>query len=225
MREVLKGLSLTIARGETVALIGRNGSGKSTPLSLLARVYRPTSGTVTVRGRVAPLLELGAGFHPDLIGTENIELYGAILGMSRREILAKGESIVRFAFDSPDLLGAIDTPLRNYSDGMKMRLGFSIAVHTEPDVLLVDEVLAVGDEAFQNKCYARIAEFQQAGKTIVFVSHEMPVVRRVAHRVLWLHDGALRMDGPPDEVVEAYLGAAQRGEMAGEPSAGDSEQA
>lgn len=209
-KEVLHGIDLRVEHGESVALIGRNGSGKSTLLSLIARVYRPTSGTIRIdpsRGKIAPLLELGAGFHPDLTGEENLELYGAILGMTPQELRSKFESIVSFAFDTPDLADKIDTPLRNYSDGMKMRLGFSIAVHLDPDILLVDEVLAVGDEAFQQKCYRKIEEFQQAGKTIVFVSHDMHVVRRVATRVVWLHSGRIRMDGPVEQVVDAYIAA------------------
>ncbi len=204
-REVLRGIDLEILPGETVAVVGRNGSGKSTLLSLVARVYKPTSGEVTVNGTVAPLLELGAGFHPDLTGVENVELYGAILGLGRREIQAQFDSIVRFAFDRPDLAEKIDTPLRNYSDGMKMRLGFSIAVHTDPAILLVDEVLAVGDEAFQHKCLDKIAEFQERGKTILFVSHDMVMVRRVAHRVVWLQDGVVLRDGPTADVVDAYM--------------------
>jgi ABC-type polysaccharide/polyol phosphate transport system ATPase subunit len=203
--EVLKGIDLSIPRGQTAALVGRNGSGKSTLLSLIARVYRPTSGTVEVNGSVAPLLELGAGFHPDLTGIENIELYASILGMRKAEVKAKLDSIIAFAFDAPDLVAKIDTPLRNYSEGMKMRLGFSIAVHTDPDILLVDEVLAVGDEAFQAKCFRRIEQIQAEGRTIVFVSHDMAVVRRAASRVIWLADGLIRMDGPTDEIVDAYV--------------------
>lgn len=203
--EVLKGISLDIPQGETIALVGRNGSGKSTLLSLIARVYRPTSGSIEVNGSVAPLLELGAGFHPDLTGIENIELYAAILGMRKAEVRSKLDAIVGFAFDAPDLAAKIDTPLRNYSEGMKMRLGFSIAIHTDPDILLVDEVLAVGDEAFQAKCFRRIEEAQAAGKTIVFVSHDMAVVRRAASRVIWLADGTIRRDGPTAEVVDAYI--------------------
>jgi ABC-type polysaccharide/polyol phosphate transport system ATPase subunit len=211
-KEVLHGINLRIDHGESVALIGRNGSGKSTLLSLIARVYRPTQGSIRIdpnRGKIAPLLELGAGFHPDLTGEENLELYGAILGMTPKELREKYDSIVSFAFDTPDLADKIDTPLRNYSDGMKMRLGFSIAVHLDPDILLVDEVLAVGDEAFQHKCYRKIEEFQQAGKTIIFVSHDMHVVRQVASRVVWLHSGNIRMDGPIDQVVPAYMDAAE----------------
>jgi ABC-type polysaccharide/polyol phosphate transport system ATPase subunit len=207
-KEVLGGLDLTVPHGQSIALIGRNGSGKSTLLSLIARVYRPTSGTLTVGGKIAPLLELGAGFHPDLTGIENLELYGAILGMSQETLRERFDSIVDFAFDTPDLAEKIDVPLRNYSDGMKMRLGFSIAIHTDPDILIVDEVLAVGDEAFQQKCYRKIQEFQRQGKTILFVAHDMHVVRQVAQRVVWLHHGGIRMDGPVDEVVDAYVAAA-----------------
>lgn len=208
IREVLHGINLNIPHGQTVALIGRNGSGKSTLLSLIARVYKPNGGTYKVNGTVAPLLELGAGFHPDLTGVENLELYGAILGMSRKVLQERFDSIVDFAFDTPDLAEKIDTPLRNYSDGMKMRLGFSIAIHTDPEILIVDEVLAVGDEAFQHKCYRKIHEFQTLGKTIVFVSHDMNVVREVAQRVIWLHHGEIRMDGTVEDVVPAYIAAA-----------------
>ena len=220
MIEVLHGVDLEIAHGETVALIGRNGSGKSTLLSLVARVYLPTSGSISVDGKLAPLLELGAGFHPDLTGEENAELYGAILGMTADEIREKLPGIVEFGFDRPDLAEKIDTPLRNYSDGMKMRLGFAVAIHTDPDILLFDEVLAVGDEAFQHKCYSKIEELQRAGKTIVFVSHDMHVVRQVATRVVWLHEGLIRMDGLVDEVVPAYLRAAEESETKITPAAG-----
>jgi len=209
-KEVLHGITLRIEHGESVALIGRNGSGNSTLLSLIARVYKPTSGEIKRDGKIAPLLELGAGFHPDLTGQENLELYGAILGMTQEELARKYDSIVSFAFDTPDLAEKIDTPLRNYSDGMKMRLGFSIAIHMDPSILIVDEVLAVGDEAFQQKCYRKIEEFQAEGKTIVFVSHDMHVVRQVATRVLWLHRGTIRMDGPVDEVIEAYMLASEK---------------
>jgi len=203
--EVLRGLDLVVPQGQTTALIGRNGSGKSTLLSLIARVYRPSSGEIEVNGTVAPLLELGAGFHPDLTGLENIELYGSILGMPIREVRRRMDAIVAFAFDAPDLAAKIDTPLRNYSEGMKMRLGFSIAVHTDPDILLVDEVLAVGDEAFQAKCFRRIEQFQNDGRTIIFVSHDMAVVRRSSTRAVWLDAGQIRMDGPTEPVVDSYV--------------------
>jgi lipopolysaccharide transport system ATP-binding protein len=209
-KEVLHGINLRVAHGETAALIGRNGSGKSTLLSLIARVYRPTSGRIIVNGKVAPLLELGAGFHPDLTGIENIELYGAILGLSPKALRAKFDSIVAFAFDTPDLREKIDTPLRNYSQGMMMRLGFSIAIHTDPEILIVDEVLAVGDEAFQHKCFRKIEEFQREGRTIVFVSHDMHVVRQVANRVIWLHQGRIRMDDGVERVVDEYARAAEQ---------------
>ena len=214
VREVLHGIDLEIPHGETVALIGRNGSGKSTLLALIARVYLPNAGKIIPDGKIAPLLELGAGFHPDLTGEENAELYGAILGMTGEEIRDKFSAIVEFGFDRPELAAMIDTPVRNYSDGMKMRLGFAVAIHTDPDILLFDEVLAVGDEAFQNKCYRKIEELQRAGKTIIFVSHDMHVVEQVATRVVWLHEGVIRMDGPVAEVVPAYRNAADEPEPA-----------
>ncbi len=204
-RDVLRGLNLTVPVGQTLALIGRNGSGKSTLLSLVCRVYKPTKGTVRLNGKLAPLLELGAGFHNDLTGLENIELYGAILGMTRKHLEENVDKIIEFAFDSPDLAEKIDTPMRNYSDGMKMRLGFSIALHTYPEVLIVDEVLAVGDEAFQQKCFRTIETLQREGKTIIFVSHDMNVIRQVATRVVWLHHGEIRMDGTVDEVLPEYM--------------------
>jgi ABC-type polysaccharide/polyol phosphate transport system ATPase subunit len=206
-REALKGVSFKVEHGETVALVGKNGSGKSTLLSIMAHVYKPTSGIIQINGKIATLLELGAGFHPDLTGVENVELYGAILGLTIKEIHQKFDSIVKFAFDTPDLAEKIDTPLRNYSEGMKMRLGFSLAVHTDPDILLIDEVLAVGDEAFQQKCYRKIEEFQNEGKTIVFVAHYAHIIRQVASRVIWMHNGLIRMDGPLEPTLEAYLKA------------------
>jgi lipopolysaccharide transport system ATP-binding protein len=196
----LKGIDLTVSRGETLAVIGKNGSGKSTMLGLIGRIYRPTRGTIEVRGRVSALLELGAGFHPELTGMENIFLNGAILGIRRRDMNTKVDQIVEFA----ELQKFIDSPLKTYSKGMIMRLGFAVAVQVDPDVLLVDEVLAVGDEAFQGKCYDKIEEFQQAGKTIVFVSHDLEVVRRVASRTVWIDQGVMRSDGPTLEVVDEY---------------------
>lgn len=207
----LNDVSFNVPHGQTLAVIGRNGSGKSTLLSLLARVYKPTSGSVGLfnqqggKARVAPLLELGAGFHPELNGLENISFYGAVLGMSAREVKAKTEQIVEFA----ELKNKVDTRLHGWNSGSTLRLGFSIAVHTDPDILLVDEVLAVGDESFQNKCYARIAEMQTRGKTIVFVSHALKVVERVADRVLWIQKGVIQMDGDAETVVNAYREASQ----------------
>lgn len=199
----LKDVSLDIPKGQTLAVIGRNGSGKSTMLGLLGRVYRPTSGEITVNGRVAALLELGAGFHPELTGEQNVLLNGVILGMREREVREHLDEIITFA----ELQHFRDAPLRSYSAGMTMRLGFAVAVFTDPDILLVDEVLAVGDEAFQAKCLRQISEFQQQGRTIVFVSHDMSSVRRVADRTVWLHEGRVRQDGPTDEVVQEYLTA------------------
>jgi lipopolysaccharide transport system ATP-binding protein len=202
-RLVLDDLNLRISHGETVGLIGRNGSGKSTLLGLLSRIYRPTAGRIQVHGRVAPLLELGAGFHAELTGIENIYFNAAILGLSQTQIAERFDSIVAFA----ELEASIDAPVRNYSSGMLLRLGFSIAAHVDADVLLIDEALAVGDEAFQNKCFAKIAEFQRAGKTIVVVSHEMDHVERVATRLVWLQNGRILMDGDVSTVLAAYLGA------------------
>ena len=206
----LKKISFDIPHGQTVGVIGKNGSGKSTLLSLLARVYLPTEGAIYlnsrtgVRPKVAPLLELGAGFHPELTGYENIAFYGAVLGMNAKELDDLTPAIVEFA----ELDGKVDTRIHGWNDGAKLRLGFSVAIHTNPDILLVDEVLAVGDEAFQNKCYERIADLQVQGKTIVFISHDLPVVEKVATRVLWLHNGDLRMDGATAEVLQSYRASA-----------------
>lgn len=199
--EVLKGINLEIERGKTTALVGRNGAGKSTLLSLIARVYKPTSGTIEVRGRVAPLLELGAGFHPDLSGRENVFFNGVILGLTRKEILARTDDIIEFA----ELHKHIDVPVRSYSSGMLARLGFSVAVHVDADLLIVDEVLAVGDYAFEEKCYDRIRQFRANGGSILFVSHNLDHVRMLSDRCVWLHHGQVERDGSPDEVLDAYL--------------------
>ncbi len=197
---VLRGIDLDIARGESVAVLGRNGAGKSTLLSLLANVYKPTQGYCEVRGRVAPLLELGAGFHPDLTGLENILFNGIVLGLTRKEIEANVERIVEFS----ELRAQIDSPVRTYSSGMMARLGFAIAVHVDADVLIVDEVLAVGDYDFRRKCEARIQAFREAGGTIFFVSHTAQDILNVATRCLWLQHGEIVMDGEPLSVMEAY---------------------
>lgn len=204
----LKDVNFAVRAGETVGVVGHNGSGKSTLLSLLARVSLPTRGRVAVRGRVAPLLELGAGFHEDLTGMENITLHGSILGLANKRMRELTPDIVAFA----ELEGFVDTPLRTWSAGMVMRLGFSIAVHSDPDVLLIDEVLAVGDEAFQQKCYNRISRFQDEGKTILFVSHDLGAVERVASRALWMRSGEVVMDAAPAEVVAAYQCASRAGQ-------------
>ena len=208
----LAGVNLDIARGETVALIGRNGSGKSTLLSLLAHVMLPDTGSVEFPAsrdprhpRIAPLLEVGAGFHPDLTGTQNVFFNGAIIGLTRDEIAARYADIIRFAdFEKPEYL---DAPVRTYSSGMFVRLGFAVAVHTDPEIILIDETLAVGDEAFQEKCLAKIAEFQNEGRTIAFVSHDMDAVRRVATRAVWLQKGRVEADGPVETVIHAYHSA------------------
>jgi ABC-type polysaccharide/polyol phosphate transport system ATPase subunit len=181
-------------------LIGRNGAGKSTLLSIISRIYKPTSGQAIVNGRIAPLLELGAGFHPELTGLENIIFNGVILGLTRKQVEAKLDEIIAFS----ELEHHIDSPIRTYSSGMLARLGFSIATHVDADILIVDEVLAVGDFAFEQKCYARIEEFKKSGGTILFVSHQMESIRKVADRCVWLEDGKVRMDGDPEVVITAY---------------------
>jgi ABC-type polysaccharide/polyol phosphate transport system ATPase subunit len=201
--QVLRGITFDVMPGECVAVVGRNGAGKSTLLSLLARVYKPTSGSVTVHGRVAPLLELGAGFHPDLTGVENIFFNGVILGLSRSAIQERLETIIDFS----ELRSHIDTPVRTYSSGMLARLGFSIAVNIDAEILLVDEVLAVGDLEFERKCYAKIDEIRARGATILFVSHHLDSIRRVADRCVWLKDGQISMTGSAEEVLAAYTAA------------------
>lgn len=212
-RRVLDGLTLTIGQGETVGLIGRNGSGKSTLLGLLANIYKPTSGRIAIAGRVVGLLELGAGFHPELTGVENVYFNGAILGLTQKQIAERFDSIVAFA----ELEASIDAPVRNYSSGMQMRLGFSVAVHMDADVILIDEALAVGDEAFQEKCFARIGEFQRQGKTIIVVSHELDHLERVATRIVWLQDGRIAMDGGDvPGILSAYVRGLQAPNERGE---------
>lgn len=200
--QVLKGISFEVNPGECVAVVGKNGAGKSTLLSLLARVYKPTSGSIKVKGRIAPLLELGAGFHPDLTGEENIYFNGVILGLSRKEMKERTQSIIEFS----EIGEHINAPTRTYSSGMLARLGFSVAVHVDADILLVDEVLAVGDFEFERKCYAKIDEFRAAGGTILFVSHQMDAVRRVADRCIWLKDGNIHRVGTPDQIIGEYEG-------------------
>jgi ABC-2 type transport system ATP-binding protein/lipopolysaccharide transport system ATP-binding protein len=196
----LDDLNFVISKGEAFGVIGSNGSGKSTLLKLLAGILEPTSGSRTVDGRVAALIELGAGFHPEISGRENIYINGAILGMSREAVAARFDDIVEFS----GLERFIDEPVKNYSSGMYVRLGFSVAIHTDPDILLVDEVLAVGDEAFAHQCLRRIEELLAAGKTVVMVSHALSLVEGICDRVLWLDGGRQRMVGDPRRVVDAY---------------------
>ncbi len=197
----LNDVSLSIGHGETVAIVGRNGSGKSTLLRIIGRVYSPTSGSVEVDGRMSTMLDLGAGFHPELTGRENVYFNGAIMGLSEAAMSKKMERIVEFS----ELAEFIDSPVKTFSDGMLMRLGFAVAVETDPDILLIDEVLAVGDVEFQAKCYERIEEFKNAGRTIVFVTHDLHSAESVASRAVWLHAGEMRADGNTSETIEAYV--------------------
>ena len=203
--QVLKGITFDVPKGECVAIVGRNGAGKSTLLSLMSRVYKPTSGSVKVNGRMAPLLELGAGFHPDLTGLENVLFNGMILGLKRAEVNDRLQQIVDFA----EIAHHIDAPVRSYSSGMLARLGFSIAAHVDAEILIVDEVLAVGDYAFEKKCYDYIDGFKARGGTILFVSHNPEAVLRVADRCIWLANGEIRMDGLAKPVLDAYQAAGQ----------------
>jgi ABC-2 type transport system ATP-binding protein/lipopolysaccharide transport system ATP-binding protein len=196
----LRGVNLSIFRGEVFGLIGQNGAGKSTMLKLVARVLKPTLGRVVVKGQVAPLLEFGAGFHPELTGRENVYLNGALLGFTRREMDQKFDRIVDFA----ELWDFIDVPMRTYSSGMWARLGFAVATDVQPDVLIVDEVLAVGDEAFQRKSAARMQEFRQHGATILLVSHNMDIIETMCHRVAWIHHGQVMAVGGVSETIQAY---------------------
>ena len=196
----LRDVTLTVEPGDAVGLVGRNGSGKSTLLRLIAGIIRPTSGTVAVGGRVGSLLELGAGFHPDFSGRENVFLNGSIHGLRRVQIRERFDEIVAFA----ELEDAIDRPVRTYSSGMYMRLGFAIAAHLDADVLLLDEVFAVGDEAFQRKCFGKIFEFKQRGGTIVFVSHDASQVERLCERAVLLHEGRKEFDGQTREALARY---------------------
>lgn len=197
----LENVSLEVPAGTTYGLVGANGSGKSTLLKCMARIYRPDKGEITVRGKTSALLELGAGFHPELSGRENVYLNGSILGMSKNDIDSRFDEIVGFA----GLERFIDTPVKNYSSGMYVRLGFSVAINVEPEVLLVDEVLAVGDESFQSRCNEKFAELRKSGCTIVVVSHGMDQMRNLCDRVAWLERGVLQSEGPPGAVIEAYM--------------------
>jgi ABC-2 type transport system ATP-binding protein len=193
-------ISMEIQRGEVFGLIGDNGAGKSTLLKVVARVLRPTKGRVVVKGKVAPLLELGAGFHPELTGKENVFLNGALLGYSQGQMQEKYQQIVDFS----ELGGFIDAPIRTYSTGMYARLGFSVATAHEPDILIVDEILGVGDESFQQKCGERIASFRQNGTSILLVSHNMELIQKMCQRVAWLDHGKLMVMGEPAQVIQAY---------------------
>ena len=196
----LKDVSLEVREGEVLGLIGRNGSGKTTLLKILSRITRPTEGWAEIRGRVGSLLEVGTGFHPELTGRENTYLSGAILGMAKQEITRKFDEIVSFA----ELEKFIDTPVKHYSSGMYVRLAFAVAAHLEPEILLVDEVLAVGDIRFQKKCLGKMGDVARAGRTVILVSHQLNQIRRLCNRVVWLDNGGRRQTGPTTEVVSAY---------------------
>jgi ABC-type polysaccharide/polyol phosphate transport system ATPase subunit len=199
--EALNGVSFDVGAGRTFGIIGRNGSGKSTMLKLIAGIGKPTSGAVRVNGRVSALIELGAGFHPEISGRENVFINGMMLGLTKREIAERFDEIVSFA----ELEPFIDAPVKTYSSGMYMRLGFAVAINVDPDVLLVDEVLAVGDEAFTHKCLDKFAEFRRRGRTVLLVTHTLDLVTRFCDEALWLDAGTARAHGDPKRVIDAYL--------------------
>lgn len=196
----VRDVSFEVPRGQTFGLIGRNGSGKSTLLKTIARIYQPDEGRVVLNGRVSSMLEVGSGFHPELSGRENIFLNGSILGLSRKQVAARFDEIVEFS----GVEKFIDQPVKNYSSGMYVRLGFSVAVHTEPDILIVDEILSVGDGAFRQKSRQKFLEFTGQGRTVILVSHRLAQVRELCEQVAWLHDGRLRAVGPTADVVADY---------------------
>ncbi len=199
----LKDASFEVKQGDVLGIIGRNGAGKSTLLKILSRITQPTEGRVRLRGRVGSLLEVGTGFHPELTGRENVFLNGAILGMTQREIKSRFDEIVEYS----GVAKFLDTPVKHYSSGMKVRLGFSVAAHFEPEILIVDEVLAVGDAAFQKKCLGKIQDVAQGGRTVLFVSHSMTAIAQLTRRCLWLDGGRIVFDGSTDQAIQQYIGA------------------
>ncbi len=217
----LEGIDFSVARGEAFGVVGGNGSGKSTLLKLIAGMLKPTAGRITVTGRVAAMIELGAGFHPEISGRENVFINGAVLGLSRREIERRYEEIVEFS----GLGDFMEEPVKNYSSGMYVRLGFAVAIHTDPDVLLVDEVLAVGDEAFAHRCVRRIEEFLAAGRTLLLVSHSLDLVAGLCDRVLWLEDGKQRLVASPRRAIDAYRQAVAEQEAEGHQAAKEAKEA
>ncbi|MCC6221580.1 MAG: ABC transporter ATP-binding protein [Deltaproteobacteria bacterium] len=204
----LDDITVRVRSGESLGVIGRNGSGKSTLLKLISGIYQPDKGSVSVKGRISALIELGAGFHPDFTGRENIYLGGVMYGLSRKEIDERFSDIVRYA----ELEEFIDNPVRTYSSGMYMRLGFSLAIHTDPDVLLVDEVLSVGDAAFVHRCHETISDFRKKGKTLIFVTHDLESVLRWCDEAIWLEKGVVRSRGEPRQVIDKYLMAIEEQE-------------
>jgi ABC-type polysaccharide/polyol phosphate transport system ATPase subunit len=204
----VRNVTISVPRGQTLGVIGRNGSGKSTLLKLVAGITKPTTGTVIVNGRVSALIELGAGFHPEISGRENVFINGIMLGLTKREITSRFDEIVEFA----ELQDFIDAPVKTYSSGMYMRLGFAVAIHVDPEVLLVDEVLAVGDEGFTHKCLDKFAEFKRRGKTILLVTHSLGLVERFCDEALWMDGGRMKLQGDPKRVVGAYITDVERSE-------------
>lgn len=200
-REVLKGINLKIKSGEVVALIGTNGSGKSTLLKLMTKIIYPNQGKIVTNGKLTSLLELGAGFHPDFSGRENIYFNASIFGLTKKEIDARIEDIIEFS----ELRDFIDNPVRTYSSGMFMRLAFAVAINVDADILLIDEILSVGDEHYQNKCYNKMKELKRQGKTMVFVTHNMSAVTELCDRAIWLCDGKIKEDGNTNKVVNEYI--------------------
>jgi lipopolysaccharide transport system ATP-binding protein len=198
--EVLKNISFEVCKGESLGIIGRNGAGKSTTLGLIAGVLIPTKGEVIVKGKISPLLELGGGFHPELTGKENILLNGVLLGLTRNQVKSKMDEIIEFS----ELGDFIYQPIRTYSSGMYARLGFSVVAHLDPEILLIDEVLAVGDMEFQKKCLNKMTSFKKSGVTMVFVSHSKEYVERICDRVIWIDNQSIRMVGSPKDVVLNY---------------------
>ena len=200
-RVVLKSINLDIQKGETVALIGTNGSGKSTLLKLMTQIIYPTKGKIKTYGKLTSLLELGAGFHPDFTGRENIFFNASIFGLTKKEIKERLDQIIEFS----ELEELIDNPVRTYSSGQYMRLAFSVAINVNAEILLIDEILAVGDQHFQDKCFAKLHELKDSGKTIVIVSHNMDSIRNLCDRAIWIYEGEVREDGKVDDVVKKYI--------------------
>ncbi len=200
-REILKGVTVKIKKGEVVGLVGVNGSGKSTLLKLMTKIIYPTKGKISTHGKLTSLLELGAGFHQDFSGRENIYFNASIFGLTKKEIDARLKDIIEFS----ELEEFIDNPVRTYSSGMYMRLAFSVAINVDAEILLIDEILSVGDQHFQEKCFQKIEELKEQGKTIVFVTHGLGSVKRFCTRAVWLHEGKIKMDGDVDTVIEEYI--------------------
>ncbi len=199
--EVLKNININIKKGETVALVGVNGSGKSTLLKLMTKIIYPTKGKIITKGKVTSLLELGAGFHPDFTGRENIYFNASIFGLSAKEIDARVQDIIDFS----ELGEFIEAPVRTYSSGMYMRLAFSVAINVDADILLIDEILAVGDQHFQDKCFEKLQELKKSNKTIVIVSHNLSAIKKLCDRAIWIYEGEVRDDGKADKVITDYL--------------------